>query len=149
MSCILPPTAGERPRRLYAYWLEKQGDRRFPGRQDIDPRDFAYALGWVSLIDCLDDPPRYRYRLVSTNLTAQLGYEMTGRCTDEMPETGVRDYVEWLYGTVARSGEPRYERGSVALDGRAWTHETLALPLSQDQSRVDMLLVYRDAVAKP
>lgn len=149
MPSILPPTAGECPRRLHAYWREKRGGRRFPGRQDIDPRDFAYALGWVSLIDCLTEPTRYRYRLVSTNLTAQLGYEMTGRCTDEMPESGVRDYVERLYGAVARSGEPRYDRGSVELDGRAWTYETLALPLSLDQSRVDMLLVYRDAVAKP
>jgi len=136
---------GEIARRLLAYWHERRGERRFPARGDIDPADFAYALGTVSLIECVGRPPRFRYRVVSTGLTRQLGYEMTGRFTADIPEPNVRAYVEQLYARVCAEGEPRHEIGDIVIDGRQWSYEMLALPLSRDGARPDMLLIYREA----
>ena len=30
--------------RLYRYWMERKGARRFPSRHDIDPLHFPYVL---------------------------------------------------------------------------------------------------------
>ena len=60
-----PETGDEALKRLYCYWTERRGAKRYPSRDDIDPLDLGYALGRVSLVDVLENPRRYRYRLVS------------------------------------------------------------------------------------
>jgi hypothetical protein len=35
----------DRLRRLFAYWLEKRGERPFPAKAEIDPVEFSYILG--------------------------------------------------------------------------------------------------------
>lgn len=132
-------------KRLYRYWTERRGAKRFPSRADIDPLDFGYALGRVSLVDVLEHPRRYRYRLVSTSLTARLGYEMTGKFLDQVPETEMRAYTERLYAAAVASRVPLHSRDEAMLDGRRWRHEALILPLSSDGDAVDMLLIYRTA----
>ncbi|WP_119420822.1 PAS domain-containing protein [Desertibaculum subflavum] len=139
---------GESARRLLDYWLERRGGRHWPARKDIAPADFAFALGKVSLVECAGSPPRFRYRVVSTGLTEQLGYEMTGRFTEDIPEPDVRSYVERLYAAAMAHGEPYHETGTLVLDGREWAYETLVLPLSTDDVRIEMLLIYREAVAR-
>ncbi len=132
-------------KRLYGYWVERRDAQRYPSRDDIDPLDFGYALGRVSLIDVLENPRRFRYRLVSTSLTARLGYEMTGKFLDEIPETEMRDYTERLYAAAVERRVPLHLRDEAMLDGRRWRHEALILPLSSDGTSVDMLMIYRTA----
>lgn len=129
--------------RLYDYWLQRRGAKQFPSRNDIDPVDFRFALGRVSLIDVLDRPRRFRYRLVGTMVTEHLGYEMTGKFLDELPDSEVRAYLEQLYAQAVEDRAPLYEGDRVVLDGRLWKHETLVLPLSTDDRSVDMLMIYR------
>jgi len=43
-----------RLRRLHDYWREKCGDRQFPDRGDLDPVDFPYILGFVTMVDVID-----------------------------------------------------------------------------------------------
>jgi hypothetical protein len=62
----------------------RRGAKRYASRDEIDPLDFGCAVGRVSLVDVLEGPRRFRYRLVSTSLTARLGYEMTGKFLDEI-----------------------------------------------------------------
>ena len=139
--------ASEDVQRLYAYWRARRGRKRFPARQDIDPIDFKFALGRVSLIDVLDGPRRFRYRLVSTSTTKHLGYEMTGKFTDEIPEKELRDYVERLYAKTVDTAAPIYAREKAIFDGRLWEYEALMLPLSSDGSRINMIMAYRDTRA--
>lgn len=136
-------TADADLKRLYQYWAERRAGRAFPARDDIDPLDFGYALGRVSLIEVLESPRRFYYRLVSTQLTSHLGYEMTGKFVDEIPEPEMRDFTERTYRRMVERRAPLYESDEVVLDGRRWRHETLALPLSADGRTITMLLVYR------
>jgi hypothetical protein len=46
----------ERLLRLFAYWTEKAAGRVCPARRDIDPLEFDYLLGDISLIEVLRDP---------------------------------------------------------------------------------------------
>ncbi len=132
-------------KRLYRYWTERRGAKRYPSRDDIDPLDFGYALGRVSLVDVLENPRRYRYRLVSTSMTAGLGYELTGRFLDEIPEPEARRYTRQLYDAAVEKRIPLHFRDDAMLDGRRWQSEALVLPLSSDQQAIDMLMIYRTA----
>jgi hypothetical protein len=136
-------TSDETLKRLYRYWIERRGTRRYPSRDDIDPLDFAYAVGRVSLVDVLEDPRRFRYRLVSTTLTARLGYEMTGKFLDEIPGSEMRAYTERIYTTAMERLAPLHLRDDSLMDGRRWRHEALILPLSPDGRAVNMLMIYR------
>jgi hypothetical protein len=49
-----PEARDPRLRRLHDYWREKCGDRQFPDRADIDPVDFPYILGFVTMVDVID-----------------------------------------------------------------------------------------------
>lgn len=135
-------------KRLYRYWAERRGGRAFPARGDIDPVEFSYALGRVSLIEVLESPRRYYYRLVSTQLTDHLGYEMTGKFVDEIPEPEMRSFAERQYLRAVERRAPLYQSDEVVLDGRRWRHETLELPLSADGRNVNMLMIYR-ATSEP
>jgi len=128
-------------KRLYLYWCERRGTRLYPARDDIDPVDFSYALGRVSLVEV--QGKRFYYRLVSTQLTQHLGYEMTGKFLDQMPGSEMRNFAEQHYRRALACAAPLYETDAVVLDGRRWRHESLVLPLAADGETISMLLIYR------
>ena len=138
-------------RQVYAYWTAKRGARVFPARADIDPLEFRFALGHVSLVDVLCNPLRFRYRLVSTALTGRLGYEMTGKMTSEIPEFGIREYVTSRYTDMLQRAAPTHEEGDILLDGKLWRFEAIYLPLSSDGMSIDMIMACRvgDPPRKP
>jgi len=129
--------------RLYRYWLDKRSDRPCPSRSDIDPLEFSFAFNWVSLVDVLKEPRRFRYRLVASQLTERLGYEMTGKYVDEIPDDDVRGYVDDLYTRTVELAAPLYENSTRTFDQQIWQYEALVLPLSSDGTAVDMIMVYR------
>lgn len=132
----------EEARRLYQYWVARKGTRTFAGRADIDPLDLGFALGRVSLIDELTGPRRYRFRLLGTEPTDQLGFEMTGKYLDQLPRPELRGYLETLFARTVASRAPTFEIATDILDQRKWSHETLVLPLASDGDTIDMLLVW-------
>ena len=136
-------TADADLKRLYRYWIERRSARTFPARAQIDPIEFGFALGRVSLVDVLQGPRRFYYRLVSTRMTEHLGYEMTGKFLDELPEGDVRAYAERFYSETLRRRAPLFHRDETVLDSRRWRHEALSLPLSSDGRTIDMLMIYR------
>jgi hypothetical protein len=130
-------------KRLYIYWTDRRGTKRFPSRRDIDPLDFGFAVGRVSLIDVVGSPVRFRYRLVSTTLTRHLGYEMTGKFLDEVPEPEMQVFTRNFYMKALDLRAPFFESGEFVIDARHWRHETLVLPLSADETTINMLMIYR------
>jgi len=129
--------------RLYRYWADKRGERLLPSRGDLDLLDFTYALTWVSLVDVTEEPRRFHYRLVSTGLTERLGYEMTGRYVEDLPDSDMRRYVEGLYGRCVDQRVPLYEKSTRIHAYKLWLHEALVLPLSTGGDEVEMLMIYR------
>ncbi|MEK9970990.1 MAG: PAS domain-containing protein, partial [Ferrovibrio sp.] len=125
-----------------------RGSRRMPSRADIDPLQFAWMLGDVSLVDVMRDAPdselRFRFRLVGTHAVERFGYDMTGRWLDDLPEPAYRQHVHNAYAEVVRHGSPLIERLDMLLDRRRHDYEILRLPLGTDGSRVDMILLAVD-----
>jgi hypothetical protein len=132
-------------RRLRDYWNARRHGRRCPSRTDIDPTDFPYAIGRVSMVDVLEEPDgerRFRFRLAATPICRALGRELTGKTLDELPGA-TRAFLASNYIEAATSGEPVFMKGEIRLDGREWRGECLVLPLSSDGVRVDRLLCAR------
>jgi hypothetical protein len=130
-------------RRLYDYWNERRGKRAFPAVSDIDVIDFPSALGRISVVELVPGKKRFRYRLVASQLTNHLGYEMSSRYVEDIPEPEVRAYMTELYERAAATGEAQHDKGERLLDGRLWRQEALVLPLGESDDTVDLLLIYR------
>jgi len=75
----LPDDMHANIRQLAEYWLQIHPNDGLPGRQHFDPIDVKRMLADLWLVDVVGRPPRYRYRLVGTQMVEYLGLEPTGR----------------------------------------------------------------------
>jgi hypothetical protein len=126
---------------LFDYWSAKAGGRKMPSRADIDPLDLAFIIGNVILIDVIAGSPLgFRIRLHGTNLTERVGYELTGKMLDELPQAEFRELARLSFTKVATIAEPLHALNDRLLDGQIRGYETIILPMSSDGSRVDMLV---------
>ena len=128
-------------RALHDYWQAKHRGGRLPARSDIDPLDLRYIIGNLILLDVLRDPLRFRYRLVGSNLTRFVRFEMTGRMLDEHPEPTFRRLAMEIYSEVAMTTLALSTRRDAVIDNRLRRYETIVLPLAADGHTVDMILV--------
>lgn len=144
----MKPVAEARSRllqRIYAYWLEKRGDRAMPARADLDPIDIPALLPNLVLIDVLPPDARLKVRLVGTWIVNLFGGDYTGRYLDEIDFGEAKDDIVREYGAAAAGAVPvcsdhRYRN----LGGELFDIERLILPLSADGETVTMLLIVLD-----
>ncbi|HVJ43749.1 MAG TPA: PAS domain-containing protein [Dongiaceae bacterium] len=127
--------------RLYDYWRSKWHGSLLPGRADIDPIDFSYALGDITLVDVLYEPLRFRFRLDGTRHVEHFGFDMTGRFLDTFPEPGMRQSIHDNYRSIVESREPQRYYRDLTADGRPFRYEALLLPLAGDGKKIDMIMV--------
>ena len=130
--------------RFYDYWAALCKDRLLPARADIDPLEVPSGyLPNLMLIDVLQDPRRYRYRLVGTNIVGATGADRTGRFFDEVPFFQTYPAVIKQYDTVVESRQPLHslEPFTNLATGSAYEVDRLLLPLSSDGALVDTVLV--------
>ena len=141
-----------RLRRLLDYWHDKRADRRLPARADLDPMQFTWLLGNISLAEVVPDAApdavpgalRYRFRLVGTRAVERFGYDPTGRWLDDLPEPTYRRHVQAAYDEVVRRRVPLVERLDMLIDNRTHDYEILRLPLGADGETVDMIMLAAD-----
>jgi hypothetical protein len=131
----------DRLRRLFAYWLDKRGDRPFPAKAAIDPVEFPYILGYVTLVDVEREPRRYRFRLDGSILVELSGMDYTGRYLDELPGAEYVAFIKEGYDRVVDSGEPLRYRKNGLFDQQHFSEETIILPIGDNPPAVDMLVV--------
>lgn len=137
-----------RPRlqRLLRYWEGKRGTRRMPARADIDPLEFPWMLGDVSLVEVhrTDGGLRYRFRLTGTHVNERLGYNVSGKWLDDVPAPDYRARLVQVFGSVVARAAPVVERPRMLIDDFVHHYEILRLPLSDDGQQVDMLMLAVD-----
>jgi hypothetical protein len=135
-------------RRLYEYWQAKRGERKMPGRADLDPLDMTFIIGNIILVDVIaGDPIGFRIRLHGTNLAERVHYELTGKMLDDLPQIEFRNLTRQSFTKVVGTEKPLHAWRDRILDERPRRYETIILPLSGDDARVDMLicgLIYDD-----
>lgn len=131
-------------RRLADYLTAKAPPGRLPGRQHIEPTEIADLLPWIMLIDVLPQPgaePRYRLRLVGTEVVGIQGSDGTGKYVEDVLDNSEAAEIVAGYGEIVRSRRPGYRRGVVATTGREHVpYRRIVFPLARDGEQVDMLL---------
>ncbi len=128
-------------RRLLACWQERRRDRIGPARRDIDPVDLRWILADLAIVDVVDDPPRFRFRLVGSNIEHRRDFRWQGNWLDELPAPELRARLTETYGAVVRARAPRHGFRDIVIEDQTLRSEYLVLPLSTDGDRVDALLV--------
>jgi hypothetical protein len=112
-----------------------------PGRQHVEPLHLRELLPWLWLVDVQREPPRFRYRLIGTELTRAMGRDLTGRWLDEEHSdfnTAV-DYGDFL---AVAGGALRFCRRppDFRVEDKPLLMERLLMPLARDGTTVDMML---------
>jgi hypothetical protein len=136
-SAILPADCvadlhDPRLKRLHDYWLGRCAAAAMPARTAVDPLDFRYILGYVTLVEVELMPRRYRFRLDGSILAMLSGMDYTGKYLDEL---GMPDYIDFVaasYDRVVDNLRPYAYRKQGAFDTKTFDEETLILPLGSN-----------------
>jgi hypothetical protein len=129
-----------RLKRLYAYWRGRCAEAAMPARGAVDPLDFRYILGYVTLVEVELVPRRYRFRLDGSILAMLSGMDYTGKYLDQL---GLPDYIDFVaasYDRVVDGRRPYAYRKQGAFDTKSFDEETLILPLGRNDT-VEHLMV--------
>jgi len=136
----------------YAYWRSIRGDRRFPARSDIRPRDIAGLLRYVSLIKVEND--EFVYRIVGDATMRAYDVAMHNRKISEMAyeEPGFTSIVRPLLLRCVESGDVVAVRGHTGRDllrVNFTDYENLLLPLGPDNATVDHVMTVSHYASQP
>jgi hypothetical protein len=129
-----------RIRRVLDYWYSKSGSARLPGRRDIDPSEFRWALGLVCLLDVEQRPLRFRYRLDGSVIAARNGVDMTGRSIDAIEHKPSAGMMHGQLAAVVAERAPALHRIATEHGVSLTTYERISLPLADDQQNVGMIM---------
>ena len=134
--------------RLHDYWDGKRLaglplGRRWPSRGDIDPLEMRFAVGNIDLIEITYDPLQFRFRISGSNIDQDEGFNMQGKTLDEYPHPRHRENIRRTYLRVLAAGLPDFEILERSGEGQMVHYARILLPLSDDQSRIDMFLAGR------
>jgi hypothetical protein len=128
-------------RRVYDYWAALAPPDCLPGRQHVSPLDLHPFLPRIFLVDVLRDPPRFRYRLVGTEVTWSRRHDPTGKWIEETNPCDLKTVLD-RYRYMADTGRATWRRGYSYWDREPLHHivENCMLPLAKDGRTVDMML---------
>lgn len=127
---------------LHRLWDDRRGGRRMPARADFPVEDLLPWLGYVSLVDVVVEPRRFRWRLIGSGIAERMGRDVTGSWFDEIYDGEVLDGYMTSYARAVERCEPTFHRGDLEFVGKEFQHfSSVHLPLSDDDETVSMLML--------
>jgi hypothetical protein len=139
---------------LHAYWQSRRPSADLlPGRAAIDPAEIPALLPHIFMLDVLEGPLRFRYRLVGSKLVIAGGRELTGRLMEDAHENLLTALPYADYPACVRDRRISWRRGATVFDwGREHVMiERMLLPLATDGRNVDIILglsVFSDSTGR-
>ncbi|MDF2365809.1 PAS domain-containing protein [Sneathiella sp.] len=123
------------------YWLELKKNRLMPLKQEFNPAAIARHLPYVLLADVVQDPLRFRYRLLGTRITELAGRDATGKWLDEDLYGDKTDDILWLFRNCASTKQPIAVREQIQFVDRSWvTVDVVAFPLGDTDGNMTVIL---------
>jgi len=114
-----------------------------PSRRDIDPIEMKAWLAHLMLIDVLPQAPYFVYRLVGTGEVAQRRKDPTGKPVAEAFFAPEAEQALVHYEHVATTKSPFFWNAPyTSPTGRMAHDDILFMPLSDDDERVNMIMVF-------
>ncbi len=135
------------------YLAAKAPPGRLPGRQHVDPAELKPHLPFINLIDVawVAGVAQFRYRLWGTAQVQAVGYDGTGRTSDETHSPADAAVINQGMLTAVLTRRPDFAARWVLQTGRGHVYyQRVHFPLARDGESVDMLLtVYAYPPAPP
>lgn len=127
---------------LHDFWHRHRQGAAFPGIDVVEPFALKPALGYIMLLDVLDEGWDYRYRVYGSAIAQRYGRDLTGRCTSEIARTAYTGifYIAGYRAVLARR-EPLFTVSSSPAYVAAADWWRLVLPLSGPDGAIARLLV--------
>jgi len=131
-----PPLAA-----LVEYWTALRVNGALPLADRIDPLEMRRALGYVMLVDVIENGEDFRYRLFGSAVAAVSGFDMTGRRLSEHAASAyLLEFSLALYRAALQRKEPVFSQyAPVGTKVTAEWHR-VALPLADSFGAVVRLL---------
>lgn len=126
--------------RLLDYWRRRCGDRAFPRRGDIDPVDFSFMLDRIALTEVHKGERRFRLRVVGSWWYSITGAELTGTWVEDLPGANQRRISIEAYDRMIAARRPTVTVRDAWVDERKLSYEIMHLPLSEDGTRISMIM---------
>jgi hypothetical protein len=96
----------------------------------------------IMIIDVVDDPRRFVYRLVGTGEVQLRGRDPTGKSVRDGYFAASPEAAEARYERILKSRAPYYEEDNFQVVDRYVCEANLFLPLSDDDATVNKILVF-------
>lgn len=126
---------------LAGYWHGLAGDG-LPHMSQVDPFGMRPALGYVILLDVVDDGRDFRYRLYGSILAGISGFDMSGKLLSDFAASRyVTEFAIAVDRAVCRRRQPIYTRRKPVGAERVTAWHRICLPLVDDSGTIMRLLV--------
>lgn len=127
------------------FWSDLVAQEGQPDPAHIDPAAFVPALGYLMLLEPVDDGQDFHYRLYGTQIARWSGLDLTGQRVSEITGAGVRTHVQAFfmagyYAVVVRR-QPLYSAHVPPAERTTATWHRLILPFRDTAAAVSRLLV--------
>jgi len=135
------PDTDKRLLQVHAYWSNIRQDGRPPERNDFNPAAIPHLLPNIFLVDVLNDPRDFCFRLVGTTFLKATSQNLTGLKVTEAfpPEFSSQVLAGW--NNVVEKGGPNWARGKVWMKEREFiSWQGVALPFQSPGGEVLQLL---------
>lgn len=124
------------------WWRDLCGSRRFPAREEMNPRDMGHILPYMSLIKVIDGGEDFEHRIVGDAMVQAFSVSIQNRrfsdIAKEAPELIERSLR--MFRKVVSTGAPICWHLQTGFDGAHMVFtesEVLLLPLGKSEDIVD------------
>jgi hypothetical protein len=141
----MPVIATPQLRSLMELWASKRHSEALPCRSDFSDDDLRPWFGNLLVVDVVEGPHKFRFRLMGTSLVDAASRELTGKFFDEADISGYEPDVLDDYADVVRTRMPickmrRYNPTPGTFMDHWRVYERLLLPLASDGKAIDRIL---------
>jgi hypothetical protein len=133
-------------RQIAEHWLALRGERRFPSRGDLAPKNFKTLLRHITLLRVVDGGADYEFRILGDVQVQAYGENFTGMRLSEVgaKHPKLAEALRLLYDGVRMGREAVGYRGWIGRDmpdTKYSYHECAFFPLGAADHAVDHILV--------
>lgn len=124
-------------RALLEYWMELREGGVLPAAGRIDPLGMRGALGYVMLVDVVEEGQDFRYRLYGSSLASVSEFDMTGRLlSNHAASAYIREFSLATYRAALKRREPVFSEYAPAGTLVIARWQRIILPLADASGAV-------------
>ncbi len=129
---------------VLAYWHSQRGDAFAPSWQTFDLMELPpHLMPACMVVDIPTDDGPLRYRYFGSAIAASHGFELTGKTSDDIESTRLRNHIVNQYRAIVEGRRPRLFASEIYVkQGVPKRDLLLRLPLSDDGETVTAVVSF-------